>query len=459
MKIGVIGAGPAGLTAAYKLQQAGFDVTLIESTPKVGGMCRSFELWNQIVDIGPHRFFSSDDLVNDFWFEMAGKDYKLVERLTRIYYNKKFFYYPLKPFNALFNLGIFQGIICFMSYIWAKLTTQELSHFEGWVSNRFGHRLYSIFFKTYSEKLWGIECSELDSKFAKQRIKNFSLFEALKSFVTSNRGKHKTLVEEFAFPLKGTGQIYETISSQFQTAGGELLLECKVLSINVEANGVELKTEKDTFKFDKIISTMPLTIFVENINITPEKVKVASRKLKFRNTRLAYLKVEGSNHFKDQWIYVHDKKLKTGRITNFRNWVSDINLGQSESIICLEYWCNEDEELWSLSDENFLELAQKEIKHTGLIYGEILDSKSIRVPRCYPIYTMDHETHLKVLQNYLDGVDNLTVIGRYGSFKYNNQDHSILMGLLVADNMINGKSHNLWDLNNDSNYQERAISK
>ena len=226
-KIAIIGAGPAGLTSAYKLAKEGISVELFEASDAVGGMAKSFSLWGQLVDLGPHRFFSSDPRVNQLWLEIIGKNYSMVSRLTRIYYKKTFFDYPLKAMNALFGLGIIQSTICVLSYIHAKVfPMKDESTFEAWVTNRFGKRLFTIFFKSYSEKLWGISCKELDADFAAQRIKKLSLYEAIKAAVFKSGGsKHKTLVDEFAYPHQGAGAVYDLMAQKIIELGGQIHLK------------------------------------------------------------------------------------------------------------------------------------------------------------------------------------------------------------------------------------------
>lgn len=452
--IAIIGAGPAGLTAAFLLQKAKYEVVLYEASNEVGGMARTIPLWGQLVDIGPHRFFSSLPQVNNFWLEMAGSEVVDIDRITRIYYKKKFFYYPLRPLNALLNLGLIKGILCLFSYVLTKFSQQDQSHFEGWVSSRFGKKLYEIFFKTYSEKLWGISCQELDSKFAVQRIKNFSLMEAIKSiFVRTN---HKTLVDRFHYPMNGSGQVYNNILSSFKELGGNIKLKSRVSNISKDEN-FKVTTNVDTQEFDYIISTMPLTHLVHAIDSSSDEVRSAAKKLRFRQTRIAYLLIEGQVDFKDQWIYVHDDELLTGRVTNFSNWSKEIRRSSSDTILCLEYWTNEDDEIWNIEDNAFLEIAKREIVHTGLIgKNNILDSFSLKVPNCYPIYEKGHEIHLDTIRKYLSTIEKLYPIGRYGSFKYNNQDHSILMGIKLAEKIINKSDIDLWSINNDDEYQEAS---
>jgi protoporphyrinogen oxidase len=461
-KIAVIGAGPAGMTAAYELTKAGFNVTLYEASDKVGGLSKTIDLWNQKVDLGPHRFFSNDTKVNKLWLEVVGKDYRMVDRLTRIYYKKKFYYYPLKPFDALFKLGIGRAFMCVMSYFKEKIRpTKQDGSFEAWVTARFGSRLYSIFFKTYSEKLWGIPCTELDEDFAAQRIKKLSLFEAVKNALfSSKKNKHKTLVDQFAYPTEGTGMVYDKMKDFIEQNGGTVLCSTPVKKVDTVESGattIELMSG-EVIPYDHIISSMPITHLVRNLPNVPEEVIEASTSLKFRNTILVYLKVEGVDVFPDNWLYVHANDLQMGRITNFCNWVPEINQGEKSTIVVLEYWSYNEDEIWTMPEEDLIELGQKELRTTGLIKDlEISEGKIIKIPKCYPVYAKGYKEPLQKVEAYLSSIDNLSVIGRYGSFKYNNQDHSILMGLLAADNIINDQKHNLWEINTDyETYQETS---
>lgn len=461
-KVAVIGAGPAGLTAAYSLAKQGLPVTVYEASATVGGMAKTIPLWGQLVDIGPHRFFSNDTRVNQLWLEVTGKDYRMVNRLTRIYYKKKFFYYPLKAFDALFKLGIGTATLCVLSYLKEKISpTPPDGSFQAWVTGRFGAKLYSIFFKTYTEKLWGIPCTELDADFAAQRIKKLSLWEAIKNALTGPQGnQHKTLVDVFAYPTAGTGMVYERMQQYIQQHGGQVFTSApvkRILSKNNRAYAIE--TEDGTItEYDEIVSSMPLSLMVSRLPEVPEHIKACANALTFRNTVLVYLHVAQKNLFPDNWLYVHSSDLQTGRITNFRNWVPEILCGQETSILALEYWCYDTDALWNTPDEELIELAKTELRQTGLIANApITDGKIYRIPRCYPVYSKGYKDQLNPVEDYLKTIEHLHVIGRYGAFKYNNQDHSILMGLLCAENITKGTQHNLWEINTDyEDYQEKS---
>ncbi len=463
-KIAVIGAGPAGLTAAYQLSKAeGIEVELYEAADQVGGLSKTIELWGQQVDLGPHRFFSSDARVNELWLEVVEKDYQMVDRLTRIYYKGKFFHYPLKATNALKNLGIVEAIRCGFSFFKEQvLPTKDTSHFEGWVTNRFGKRLFEIFFKTYSEKLWGISCTELDADFAAQRIKKLSLYEAIKSALfPPKENKHKTLVEQFAYPLQGTGMVYNRMKTKIEANGGVVLLSSpveRILTQNGKVYGLLLEDGSEKH-YDHVISTMPLSQMVKRLPEVPPNIKNLASKLQFRNTILVYLNIAGQDLFKDNWLYVHSNNLEMGRITNFKNWVPSLYGESSNTILVLEYWCNFDDKLWETSEEELIHLAQKEIQQTGLIKNaEILAGKIVKIPRCYPVYKTGYKEILKPIETYLSTIPNLSIIGRYGAFKYNNQDHSILMGILAAENILSNKENNLWEINTDyETYQESSV--
>ncbi|MCF8225596.1 MAG: FAD-dependent oxidoreductase [Bacteroidales bacterium] len=467
MKIAVIGAGPAGLTAAYQVsKRLGEKVSLLdvyEASSVPGGMSRSVKLWDQTVDLGPHRFFSKDKKINELWLEVVGKDYSIVNRKTRIFYNKKFFDYPIKAYNALKGLGIREAVLCMLSYLKQKVRPEkDTSTFEGWVTNRFGKRLYSIFFKTYSEKLWGIKCSQLDSDFASQRIKKLSLSEAIKNaLLHTRRNKHATLVEQFAYPTSGTGSVYWKMMKKIEERGGNIHLEEPVNRVVVydgKASSVFLESGKQ-IEYDHIISSMPITHLVERLDNIPEGVKKEAKSLKFRNTILVYLLVSRPDLFPDQWLYIHDPDVRTGRITNFRNWVPELYGNSQNSILCMEYWCDFENELWRSPDEEIHQAAIHEINRIGLAdRKEVLDASVFRIPRCYPVYFKGYQDKIKHVRDHLKTIRNLHVIGRYGAYKYNNQDHSILMGLRAAENILEDQQHDLWQINTDYEVYQEATT-
>ena len=459
MKVAVIGAGPAGMTAAYQLTRGGAEVDLFEAGPHVGGMARTLELWGQRVDLGPHRFLSGDARVNRLWLEVVGREYRLVDRLTRIYYRGRFFHYPLRPFDALAKLGPLEAARCIASYAAGRARgAGEGQSFEDWVVARFGRRLFEIFFKTYSEKLWGIPCAELDADFATQRIKKLSLLEAIKNAFSLGGARHKTLAERFAYPRGGTGMVYERMAAAVRERGGRIHLRRPVKRVLVEggrARGVELE-DGEVVEADRVVSSMPLSLLVSRLPGAPEEVRAATAALKFRNTILVYLHVDAPDLFPDNWLYVHAAELRMGRLTNFRNWVPELYGDSRTSILVAEYWCNDPDPLWRDPDEALVALASDEVRRTGLVRdAAILGGHVVRLPRCYPVYQRGYRQPLGTIERYLRGIEGLLAIGRYGAFKYNNQDHSILMGILAAENVLGAGRHDLWSINTDyDSYQE-----
>jgi protoporphyrinogen oxidase len=436
----------------------GIGVTVYESSDMVGGMAKTIERWGQLVDMGPHRFFSSDQRVNDLWMRMLDGKYRMVSRLTRIYYDGRFFLYPIRLFNAVKGLGVTESFLCLASYLKACLSGDDTGEsFESWVSRRFGYRLYSIFFKTYSEKLWGIPCTALSADFARQRIRGLSLFEAVKAAIFGGGNRHKTLLDEFAYPIRGAGGFYAAIADDILRRGGCIETGTSVRSVR-PADGdngatVVLDGGREE-RFDHVVSSMPLTDLVMGMD-PPKFVRDAVESLRYRNTILVYLLLDASSPFPDQWIYVHQASLKTGRITNFRNWVPDLAQGRDGTIICMEYWCQETDEMWWETDDALVALGGEEIVRSGLVDGgTIREGAVVRIPKCYPIYERGYEAHVATVKAYMSGFPGVTCIGRYGAFKYNNQDHSVLMGLLAAENIVGKARHDLWAVNSDDSYQE-----
>ena len=462
-KIIIIGAGAAGLTAAYELSKNPLvKVIVYESADRPGGMCKSLDLWNCKVDLGPHRFFSYDTRVNKLWVEVARQDYRMVNRLTRIYYRNKFFLYPIAPFDALKKVGFLMAVRCVMSYFKEKITpTKQDGSFESWVTHRFGKKLYSMFFKIYSEKLWGIKCSDLDDDFAAQRIKKLSLLSVIVNAVKGGGTKHKTLVDEFAYPLGGTGSIYQRMADAVEQRGGTIYYNCKIKGIIVENNiakGVVLNDGSIEY-CDEVISTMPITEAVNSMKGVPLSILTKLNNLKYRNTIIVYVKVDAIDLFKDNWLYVHSPELKMGRITNFRNWVPELYGDSKSTILALEYWCYDDDELWQQSDEELIHLAASEVRKTGLLKDtQVSDGFVYKIHRSYPTYHKGYKKDLQPIEEYLKTIKHCHFIGRYGAFKYNNQDHSILMGWMLSQNLLNNTNYDLWSVNTDyDNYQEGSL--
>lgn len=459
----VIGAGPAGLACASTLIDAGVRPIVLEASPHVGGMARSTTLWGHTVDLGPHRFFSSDPVVVDFWHRHVAGDHVMVQRTTRILYNGKLFDYPLKVGNALVNLGPLRAVAAVASYIAARLRrSDDLSSLEAWITDRFGRVLFETFFKTYTEKLWGIRCSELDADWAAQRIQGLTLWGAIRSALVGNRGNAlKTLVDEFAYPRTGNSLFYERMQQHIEQGGGTLRTESPVRRILMDGDrvtGVGLADGSD-IETRHVISSMPITLLLKGMPAVPTHVTEAAAKLRFRNTILVYLRVKDPQLFPDQWLYVHDQSVLHGRVTNFRNWSPEIVANDEETVLCLEFWCFAEDAIWSEDDAALVRRAREEIVRTELAQdADVREGAVIRIPRCYPVYERGYQEPLKVVTDWLDGIEGLTAIGRYGAFKYNNQDHSILMGIMAGEAIADGRPAPLWDVNTETTYQESASS-
>jgi protoporphyrinogen oxidase len=457
MRVGVIGGGPAGMTAALQLARGGAEVTVYEASDTVGGLARSFDLWGQRVDLGPHRFFSTDARVNRLWLEVVGRDYQMVERLTRLYYRGKLFRYPLKPLDVLSKLGPVQAALCLASYARERLQPsypgRQDESFETWVVDRFGRRLFETFFKTYSEKLWGRPSQELSADFAAQRIRKLSLGAALKAaLLPGHAAGHRTLIDRFAYPVHGTGSVYVRMAEMIRQAGGAVELRMpvrRVLHHDHKVTGVELFDGRQK-SHDQVISTMPLTLLVNGLGDLSADIAAAVDALVFRNTILIYLHVDSERLFPDQWIYVNSPELRLGRVTNFRNWAAELNRGARTTILAAEFWCDGHEPLWSADDPHLVAQATDELRSTGLLGdAAVLAGHVVRVPRCYPVYAQGYQQPLSRVIDHVRTFAGLTPLGRYGAFKYNNQDHSILMGILAAENLLEGRGHDLWAVNTD----------
>lgn len=469
-RVAIIGGGPAGLTAALSLARDGVETELFEASDQIGGLSRTIELWGQRVDIGPHRFFSTNKRVNEFWLGIVGNNFEMVERLTRVHFKGHLIDYPIRPLSAMCQLGVAEATRCLLSYLRQKTVSRFEAEpepsFASWVTRRFGRRLFEVFFRSYSEKLWGIPCTELSEDFAAQRIRKFSLWEAFRHAMSPHHSlQHKTLADRFAYPLGGTGAVYDAIASQILQHGGRIHTGVSIDQITRDhshVTGVRLPSGEIRY-FDHVISTMPITKLIagleQGISSVPSEVRQAAAQLKFRNTILVYLNIDSDSLFSDQWLYIQTPEVRSGRVTNFRNWTADLRRGSSTTILAIEQWCNDDDPQWAADDATLIAQSADELRQLGLLNKQsVLAGHVMRIRRSYPVYRRGYERHVQCIADYLSTFSGLTLIGRYGAFKYNNQDHSILMGLLAAENIVSRTQHDLWGINSDFDcYQERSL--
>lgn len=462
----ILGAGPAGLAAAYTLTSQGIPVVVVERDKRVGGLAKSIEYEGFILDFGPHRFFTKLSPVVKLWNQVLGKDQVTVNRLTRIYYGGKYFSYPLQAKQVLSALGLLETVKILSSYVKVRLFPKpQPENFSEWVIGKFGRRLFEIFFESYTEKLWGIPCTEISADWAAQRIKGLSLYKAVVNALLGNDGKVKTLIDQFQFPRLGSGQLYDKIADYLNQHQQPLLLNTEVIEVHHndgEATHVTVRNretkEVQTFPCGGVISSIPLTLLVEELKTAPPQPVIESaRSLKFRNTILVYLIIDDGHLFPDNWLYINDPRVKLGRVTNFANWSPEMLPNNHQTPLCCEYWCNFDDQLWNCPEEDLRQMAQADLIKIGLLQKQqVSGGFVVRLPRTYPIYAGNYKASLATIEEYFKGFQNLQLVGRYGAFKYNNQDHSLLMGILAAENVMTPGKHNLWNVNSDSEYVEEA---
>ncbi len=465
----IVGAGPAGLTAAFDAATAGWKVTVLEKDPLyVGGISRTVSYEGYRFDIGGHRFFSKSAEVTQWWKDRLPEDFIQVRRLSRIYYRGKFFDYPLKPWNALSNLGLFTSIGCVLSYAWARFfPIKPETSLEDWVTNRFGKRLFRIFFKTYTEKVWGIPTSELSADWAAQRIKGLSLMNAV---LNAFKGKPKpeqavikTLIDTFSYPRLGPGQMWERTAEQIRSLGGSIHMgaratrihhrEGKIISVEVLGPG----GAAHSIEAEQFILSMPLreSVLAFDPPLSPATI-TAAKKLRYRDFLTVSLIVEGDNPFPDNWIYIHEPEVKLGRIQNFKNW-SEAMIGRpGTTCLGLEYFCFEGDGLWTMADPELIELGKHELKQLGLVdTGKVVGGSVVRVEKAYPVYDPGYQESVARIRDELAQFKNLHVVGRNGMHKYNNQDHSMMTAMLAVRN-LEGEKFNLWNVNTDAEYHEEG---
>jgi protoporphyrinogen oxidase len=463
-RVVVIGAGPAGLTAAYELGKRGVSSVVLEADDTVGGLSRTVERDGWRFDIGGHRFFTKVPRVRELWHEiLPTEDFLVRPRMSRIYYQGKFYDYPLRALNALRNLGLVEAVRCVLSYAWVRIHPPRDQHsFEGWTAARFGWRLYRIFFKTYTEKAWGLPATELTADFAAQRIKNLSLARAVWNALLPRRNQTDitSLIEEFEYPRLGPGMMWERCHELVTAQGSTVLLQAPVTRIAHErglARAVTARTPAGlaTFPVDHVVSSMPITALVEAMDPpVPAAVRRAAAGLPYRDFLTVALVVPEATGFPDNWIYVHGPEVRVGRIQNFGSWSPEL-VKDGRTCLGLEYFVFEGDDLWTSSDEDLIALAARELEDLGLADAAVVETGYVvRAPKAYPTYDEHYRENVATLVDWLDAnTANVHPVGRNGMHKYNNQDHSMYTAMLTVENLF-GAEHDIWSVNVEEEYHE-----
>lgn len=476
-RVAIIGAGPAGLTAAYTLlkKDKQMKVTVLEADKEyVGGISRTVKYKDFRFDIGGHRFFSKSKEVEDFWTEILPRDMLDRPRSSRIFYRGKFFSYPLKAFEALFKLGVLESVFCMASYGKARiLPVKDPKNFEDWVSNQFGKRLFSIFFKTYTEKVWGMNCKDISADWAAQRIKGLSLASAIKNALLPKRKPKtkgeviKTLIDTFRYPRLGPGMMWEVCAEKIEEMGGSVAMGTRVAACDwneqekvwtvkcVDANG-----RQSEIQAEHVISSAPMRELC--LSLTPKMSDAAvnaAGSLRYRDFLTVALIVKDKEQFSDNWIYIHDPKVKVGRVQNFKSWSPEMVPDPEMSCYGLEYFCFKGDGLWNATDEDLIKLAKQEIARIGLAKEvDVVDGCVVRQAKAYPIYDDEYAAHVQTLKTEMEAkFPTLHVMGRNGMHKYNNQDHAMMTAMLCAENILAEKRlYDVWQVNEDADYHEEG---
>jgi protoporphyrinogen oxidase len=472
-KVVIIGAGPAGLTAAYELSKNGQRVVVLEADPcYVGGLSRTVEYHGYRFDIGGHRFFSKSQEVEDLWTEILGPDLLERPRSSKIFYQGKFYAYPLKPLEALSQLGVLESAMCVLSFLKARLKpVSNPKSFQDWVVNEFGERLFRIFFKTYTEKVWGMSCKEISADWAAQRIRGLTLGGAIRNALLPKRKPNdrtqvvKTLIDTFRYPRMGPGMMWETCAEKVRALGGEVLRGRSVTACRFDVTISEWRVAAQTpdggmeeYRGEHLVSSMPIRQLVSQIEPRlPENAVRSGNSLRYRDFLTIGLILHERNRITDNWIYIHDPAVKMGRVQNYKAWSPEMVPDPNFCCYGLEYFCFEDDGLWTMSDADLIAHGTRELEQVGLCKAaDVVDACVMRQPKAYPVYDGDYQRHVSEVRQALDAhCPHLHLVGRNGMHKYNNQDHAMLTALLAARNILAGENrYDVWSVNEDGDYHE-----
>lgn len=463
-KIIIIGAGPAGLGCAHALSKAKVPCFVIDKEPAVGGLCRTVDFYGYLFDIGGHRFLTKSAEVQQLWRDTLRHDLLCVKRLSRIYYRKKYFNYPLSFANAFWNLGLLESILCLLSYLKQRFSIHRPKvTFDGWVMNRFGKRLYSIFFKNYTEKLWGIACAHISADWAAQRIRGISLGAAIQKMIFGQiRSGGKALHDEFFYPKNGSGEFYERLKEHSSVMGSDFALERNVTRIFHDGHKImslrvaDKQGNEEEIAVRHLFTTMPLVRLVESLRPSvPEEVLAAAKKLRFRSVVIVNLIFEKKHIFPDQWIYINSSEVSFCRIQNYKNWSHAMVADIKRTTLSVEYFCFEGDELWYMDEIDLINRTLLELEKIGIVHRKhYINGFVMRWASAYPIYSLDYRTHVSTVKQYLTRFSNLSTFGRAGLFRYDNADNALLAGIYAARNFLGEESVDLWKLDTDETYLE-----
>ena len=461
----IIGAGPAGLTAAYELSDSDKKVLVLEKKPQVGGLAETKVFGDYRYDIGPHRFFTKNQEVYDLFLNVLDKDAVEVNRKTRILFKNSYFDYPLTPVNALFGLGIFESISIGLSYIFARIKSYlgitKINNFEDWVVDRFGRKLFNNFFKNYTEKVWGIDCSDIGSDWAAQRIKGLSLSTAIKFALFPNSKKRpKTLVDKFYYPKLGAGMLWEKFEEIITNKNIDIAKEKIVTDIVKKGQGFTVSFEdsegnEKSEETKNIFFSNPLLEFIDIFDgDVPQKVIESAKSLNYRNHISVHVTVD-KKLFDDNWIYIHSPNIDMARIADFTNFSDSMSVDGNYPLT-LEYFCFENDEIWNKKNDEIIEYGLKELKSIFDVEFNVVHSAVSRSPKAYPVIKTGYQVHIDIIKEWLSSLPNITAIGRSGMFKYNNQDHAMATGLYAARTLMGLGEFDPWEVNVDGEYHEEV---